>query len=351
MGFIGGLLFPLYKQIPQVLMPTESFARAPHLWLELISRYRVSLSPAPTFAYELLATRVPESRLSGLDLASWRYAWVGAEPIFSKTLFGFRSRFRRYGLPDDALAPCYGLAEATLAVSAAEPGREASVAWVKRNPLQAEGVVEPGNEDDDESISIVGVGRPLSWAEIRLVDDAEISVGEGQEGRILVRGECVCRTNLTRDRFVKTGPWLDTGDLGFELDGELYITGRAKDLLIRGGVNTHPHWVENVAETDREIRPGRSAAVSIFRHDEQRQEIVLVVEPTRYPRTDEVALKRSLTRRVAAATGIQLDRVECVPPGTVPKTSSGKVQRQLTAALLRDDLLRSARDKTEERFW
>ena len=355
MGFIGGLLFPLYEQIPQVLVPTESFARAPQLWLELISRYRVSLSPAPTFAYELLATRVPDSRLRGLDLSSWRYAWVGAEPIFSKTLFGFRSRFRRYGLPEHALAPCYGLAEATLAVSATEPGREASVAWVKRDPLQAEGVVEPGCEDDDESVSIVGVGRPLSWAQTRLVNDADVSVGEGQEGRILVRGECVCRTNLssltglTGGRFVETGSWLDTGDLGFELDGELYITGRVKDLLIRGGVNTHPHWVENVAETDPEVRPGRSAAVSVFRHEEHRQEIVLVVEPTRYPRTDEVELKRRLASRVAAETGIQLDRIECVPPGTEPKTSSGKVQRRLTAALLRDDLLSSSRVKMEER--
>ncbi|TDI38070.1 MAG: hypothetical protein E2P02_21355 [Acidobacteria bacterium] len=215
MGFIGGLLFPLYEQIPQVLLPTDSFARAPHLWLELISHYRVSLSPAPTFAYELLATRVSDSRLRGIDLSSWRYAWVGAEPIFQKTLFGFRSRFRRDGLPEHALAPCYGLAEATLAVSATEPGREVSVAWVKRDPLQAEGVVEPGREDDDESISIVGVGRPLSWAQTRLVDDADVLVGEGHEGRILVRGKCVCRENLTRERLVETGPWLDTGDLGF----------------------------------------------------------------------------------------------------------------------------------------
>lgn len=236
-------------------------------------------------------------------------------------------------------------------MSATEPGTEVSVAWVKRDPLQAEGVVEPGREDDDESISIVGVGRPLSWAQTRLTNDADadVPVGEGREGRILVRGECVCRTTLTRERLVETGAWLDTGDLGFELDGELYITGRAKDLLIRGGVNTHPHWVENVAETDPEIRPGRSAAVSIFRHEEHRQEIVLVVEPTRYPRTDDAQLKRRLARRVAAETGVQLDRIECVPPGTVPKTSSGKVQRRLTAALLRDDLLSSSKNDAGER--
>ena len=159
-----------------ILMMVAAPAWSASSWAshELISRYRVSLSPAPTFAYELLATRVPDSRLRGLDLSSWRYAWVGAEPIFSKTLFGFQSRFRRYGLPEHALAPCYGLAEATLAVSATEPGREVSVAWVKRKPLQAEGVVEPGREDDDENISIVGVGRPLSWAETRLVDDADV---------------------------------------------------------------------------------------------------------------------------------------------------------------------------------
>ena len=111
MGFIGGLLFPLHLGIPSVLATTDVFARAPHVWPELISRYRVSMSPAPTFAYDLLATRVPDSRLQGLDLSCWRYAWVGAEPIFPRTLTGFRARFRMAGLPSYALAPCYGLAD------------------------------------------------------------------------------------------------------------------------------------------------------------------------------------------------------------------------------------------------
>ena len=173
MGFIGGLFFPLYQRIPLVLLPTESFARAPHLWLELISRHRASLSAAPTFAYELLVTRVPDARLREVDLSCWRYAWVGAEPIFPKTLRGFHSRFRPYGLRDHVLAPCYGLAEATLAVSATEPGRERSVAWVKRDSLQSAGVVEPGREGAVGSISVVGVGRPCpgrrpSWSMTRI---------------------------------------------------------------------------------------------------------------------------------------------------------------------------------------
>lgn len=347
MGFIGGLLFPLHRQIPQVLLPTESFARAPHLWLDLITRHRVTLSPAPSFAFDLLATRIPDSRFHGVDLSSWRHAWIGAEPIFAKTLSGFRSRFQPYGLRDHVLAPCYGLAEATLAVSAVPSEQAARVLWVKRDPLQEEGMVEAGRESGEDSISIVGVGRPLSWAETRIVDDAGAPVGENREGRILVSGRCVCRSKVTAEGPVETGRWLDTGDLGFSRDGELFITGRAKDLLIRGGVNTHPHWVERVAETDSDVRPGRSAAVSIFRHDEGRQEIVLVIEPAGYPRCDVQELKRRLLGRISSEVGIQLDRVECVPPGTVPKTSSGKVQRRQMAAMLRPE--RWGRDVSEEK--
>jgi len=337
MGFIGGLLFPLYTGMHQVLVPTETFARAPHIWPQLIDRHRVSLSPAPTFAYELLTSRVPSSRLKGIDLSCWRYAWVGAEPVFAQTLAGFRARFAAFGFPSHALAPCYGLAEATLAVTSAAPGTAPNVIWVKRNPLQSDGIVETGREGAAESIPLVSVGRPLSWADVHIVatDDAKSGpVEEGHEGLIIVNGPCTRDSEWTPEGVVSHEGPLDTGDLGFMLDGELYITGRAKDVLIRGGVNTHPHWIERVAEKDPCVRPGRVAAVSFFQHERQRQEIVLVVEPTRFPPKDVDALKQRLAESVAAETGLQLDRVECVSPGTVPKTSSGKVQRRLTALRL-----------------
>jgi acyl-CoA synthetase (AMP-forming)/AMP-acid ligase II len=333
MGFIGGLLFPIFMGIPQALVPTEAFLRAPQIWPKLISQFRATQSPAPTFAFELMATRVPEGLLqkASLDLSCWRYAWIGAEPIFPKTLSAFVSRFSRYGLQPNSLAPCYGLAEATLAVTASEPDTPPRVVWIKSSSLHEMGFAEPAREGEPEAVPVVGVGRPLEGLDLRIVDPEGDGRGEREEGRILLRGPCVAKQVLTTAGFQETEEWLDTGDLGFRIEDELYITGRAKDLLIRGGVNMHPHFVEKAAESIDGVRPGRIAAVSLFHHDSGRQEIVVLAEPTRYPPPDESELKRCIRQGVLEASGFQLDRVELVPPGTIPKTTSGKVQRGLAA--------------------
>jgi acyl-CoA synthetase (AMP-forming)/AMP-acid ligase II len=341
MGFIGGLLFPLYNGIPQALVPTEAFLRAPQIWPKLITRFRATLSPAPTFAFELLATRVPESLLqkASLDLSCWRYAWVGAEPIFPKTLSAFNSRFSRYGLRPNVVAPCYGLAEATLAVTASEPETPPRVAWIEARSLHEMGFAEPAREGEPGAIPVVGVGRPLDGVRLRIVDQYNEDLRERQEGRVLLKSPCIAKQVLSTLGLQGSEEWLDTGDLAFRIGDELFITGRAKDVLIRGGVNMHPHWVEKAAESKGEVRPGRSAAVNLFLHDTGRQEIILLVEPTRYPPPDEPDLKRRIRQRVVEATGFQLDRVEFVPPGTIPKTTSGKVQRGLAAKLFASERL------------
>jgi acyl-CoA synthetase (AMP-forming)/AMP-acid ligase II len=339
MGFIGGLLFPLYMKLAQALVPTEAFLSAPQIWPQLISKFRATLSPAPTFAFELLATRVPDRLLqrASLDLSCWRYAWMGAEPIFPKTLSAFASRFSSYGLPPHTLAPCYGLAEATLAVTASEPEVLPNIAWIEARSLHETGVAEPAREDDPDAIPIVGVGRPLDCVSLRIVDRFNEDLGERLEGRILLTGPCIADQVVSTQRAQRTEQWFDTGDLGFRIGDELYITGRAKDVLIRGGVNMHPQWIERAGEAVEEARPGRTAAVNFFLHDTGRQEIVLLVEPRRYPTENENELKRRIRQSVVEATGFQLDRVEFVPPGTIPKTTSGKVQRGLAAKLFMSD--------------
>lgn len=335
MGFIGGLLFPLYSNIAQALVPTESFMRRPQVWPALISEFRATLSPAPTFAFELLATRVSDSALqkATLDLSCWRYAWMGAEPIFSKTLDAFTSRFRRYGLLPSALAPCYGLAEATLAVTGSEPETRPRVVWIEARSLRESGRAEAARGGAPGAIPIVGVGRTLEGMDLRIVDNWDEELGERREGRILLKGPCVADRVLMPDGVRTNGAWLDTGDLGFSIGDELFITGRVKDVLIRGGVNMHPHWVERAGESVAEIRPSRSAAVSVFQHATGRQEILFLAEPARYPLADDAEVKQLIRRRVMEETGLQLDRIELVPPGAIPKTTSGKVQRGLAAKL------------------
>ncbi len=335
MGFIGGLFSPFYWGIPQVLIPTESFMRSPQIWLNLISDFRATLSPAPAFAYELLATRIPDKRLNGIDLSSWRYAWIGAEPIFKKTLDGFTERFQRFGFQGNALAPCYGLAEATLAVTLSEPGAPPNIAWIDQDSHYQSNYAEESRESAPGAIPVVGVGTVVDGFNIRILDQkTEKSAGEREEGRIFLRGACVTQSMESLTGKTSVGEWLDTGDLGFFIGNQLFITGREKDLMIRGGVNIHPHWIEKAAESVSEIRAGKAAAFSSFRYEENREEIFLVVEPRRYPPSDASLLKREIQEAVVESTGFKVDRIEFVPPGSIPKTTSGKIQRRQAAKLL-----------------
>lgn len=330
MGFIGGLCFPFFHGCNLSLIPTETFIRNPAIWLKTISDARATLSPAPTFAYDLLASRVSGARLQGIDLSSWRYAWVGAEPIFPKTLQKFNERFARYGLPANTLKPCYGLAEATLAVTLTPLADSHKIAWINRDTLREKGFAEAAGSDAPNAVPITSCGVPIDETEVRIAGENGSAAEERQEGRILVRGASVMKGYLGNAASpVDADGWLDTGDLGFKIGEEVYITGRAKDLIIRGGVNIHPHEIEKIADAVADVRMGTAAAFSCIRHDAGREEIVLVVETRQKEESARQKIIEEIRRAVVQKASVQLDHIELVPSGTVPKTTSGKIQRGL----------------------
>lgn len=335
MGFVGGLCFPLYHGFDLHWIPTETFIRNPAIWLRTISDAHATLSPAPTFAYDLLGSRVPDSRLEGIDLSSWRYAWVGAEPIFQKTQQNFDEKFRRYGLRADTLKPCYGLAEATLAVTLSGLSGRWKVEWINRRVLQRENVAGIAVAGERDAMPITCCGAPILDTEIRIVNERGETLDERRQGKILVRGSSVMQGYLGDAASpIDSNGWLNTGDYGFQIGDELFVTGRAKDVIIRGGANIHPQEIEHAAESVAGVRMGRTAAFSIVKHDAGTEEIVLVVETKTGDETERARLIDEIKRETVRQAGVRLDRVELVPSGFVEKTTSGKIQRAACRAKL-----------------
>lgn len=331
MGFIGSLMVSFFHGIELNLIPTETFIRNPAIWLKTISDVRATLSPAPTFAYDLLASRVSEIRLQGIDLSSWQYGWVGAEPIFSKTLQKFNERFCRYGLPEATLKPCYGLAEATLAVTLTPFTDSYKTVWINQQTMREKGFAEAAFVGAPNAVEVTCCGVPIEGMEILIAADDGSATEERNQGKVLVRGSSVMNGYLGNVASpIDAEGWLETGDLGFKIGEEIYITGRAKDLIIRGGVNIHPQEIEKIADSVEGVRMGTAAAFSCFRHEHGREEIVLVVETRQKQPEARAKIIEQIQNEVAKQGRIQLDHIEFFPAGTVPKTTSGKIQRNIT---------------------
>jgi acyl-CoA synthetase (AMP-forming)/AMP-acid ligase II len=339
---ITALTFSFYHGIELDLIPTETFIRNPAIWLKTISDARATLSPAPTFAYDLLGSRVSDARLKGIDLSSWRYAWVGAEPIFPKTLRKFNERFSEYGLSETTLKPCYGLAEATLAVSLTPLADSYKVAWVNQKLLRETGFAESITGAAENAVPITSCGTAISETEVKITNTAGAEVEERRQGRVLVRGASVMEGYLGDAKTpIDQNGWLDTGDLGFVIGEDIYITGRAKDLIIRGGVNIHPQEIEKVADQIPDVRMGTAAAFSCVRHDTAKEEIILVVETRQKDESARQRIIEDIRRAVIGTANVQLDRIELAAPGTVPKTTSGKIQR----GMCRENYLKQVGEK------
>jgi acyl-CoA synthetase (AMP-forming)/AMP-acid ligase II len=293
MGLVGSLL-AIHHPGTVVLIPPERFLLRPALWLRAIARHRGTISAAPSFAYALCADRIRESDLDGCDLSSWRVAMNGAEPISARAAQRFVERFARFGLRRDVMLPVYGLSEATLALTHAQLG----------HPLRT--IADGARE-------LVSVGRPWPGIEIEL-----------REGRIFARGPSIMREyfgdRVATDNAFSRG-WLDTGDLGLIRDGELYVHGRAKDVVIVRGVNHAPEEFEECLDGLEGVRPGCAIAVGVC--DADGEHLLLLIE--RGPGADATLAER-VRMTVLERTGIAPE-VELLAPGTLPRTSSGKRRR------------------------
>lgn len=349
MGFTGGLMCPLVWGVPVRLMATESFIRNPVSWLKCFETHGGTVSPAPPFALDLLAFRVQEQRLADVHLESWRYAWIGSEPIFTPTLDRFRERFAAHGLRPDMLKPCYGLAEATLAVTATPSAARDESLTIDRAALRESGRVEIAKAGAGDAQSVVCCGVPVAGTDVAIHGDDGAELAAEHEGRILVRGPGVMSGYYESDENpVRQDGWLDTGDLGFLSAGKLYVTGRLKDMIKRGGVSIQPHEIELAAGGAEGVRRGQAAAFSCPGRDKRREEIVVVVETRLRDAAQHAAIVDDVRRKVAHEAGVQIDHVEVVATGAVPRTSSGKVQRALTRKLFMDGRLPSPLNATND---
>ncbi|MBD3854232.1 MAG: AMP-binding protein, partial [Acidobacteria bacterium] len=251
MGLIGCVFPALERGAALTLIPPELFVARPAVWLRTISRYRATVSPAPNFAFGLCADRIRDEELEGVDLSSWRVALNGAEPVAADVLRRFQRRFAAWGFRSEALTPVYGLSEASLAVSFSPLDRPFTSYRFDRRALAEDGEAI----DDPTGVEIVSVGRPLPDFEVRVVDRGRSELPERRVGRVMVRGPSLMEGYLGLERAtarVMMAGWLDTGDLGFIAEGDLYLTGRAKDILILRGRNHSPVEVEHAVEGARQ---------------------------------------------------------------------------------------------------
>jgi acyl-CoA synthetase (AMP-forming)/AMP-acid ligase II len=341
MGLIGGILQPLYAGFPVYLFSPLSFLKKPLRWLQAISRYRATTSGGPNFAYELCIRKITPDQRKDLDLSSWDLAFNGAEPIQPSTLDRFSESFRECGFDARAFYPCYGLAESTLIVSG---GRKASPPFIKMfdmDALRGNTIRETGGEDIRKK-TYVGCGSSLARGEIIIVDpETRIKCDPDRIGEIWVKGPSVAagywnNSAETEEAFhahlqdTNEGPYLRTGDLGFLHQGELFVTGRIKDMIIHRGMNIYPHDIERTAEQSHPcLRRGCNAAFSV--DDRRENRIVLLQEVTFDPGGAEDGkiheIVSSIRTAVAVNHGIQVSDIALVKNNTLLKTSSGKIQR------------------------
>ncbi len=327
MGLIGCVLTAMERPGTMTLIPPELFLARPAVWLRSISTYGATISVAPTFGYGLSVDKITDDQLEGVDLSSWWVALCGAEPVVPRVLRRFVDRFAAWGFPPEALTPVYGLSEASLAVSFSDLRRTFLSLHFDRDALSGDGrAVEVR-----DGIELVSVGRPLAGVELRVLDGQGAELAADRVGDVWVRGPSVMDGYLGRPE--ETGEvlrdgWLDTGDLGFLHGEELFLTGRKKDVLILRGRSHSPAEVEAAADEVEGVRRGCSVAVTWLPDDADGEVLLLLVETNRgADRSDDAGLADACRKAVRVATGLEVDAVEVLEPGTLPRTSSGKLRR------------------------
>jgi acyl-CoA synthetase (AMP-forming)/AMP-acid ligase II len=324
MGLVGALLGAMSYPGPLVLLPPEHFLARPALWLRAVARHRGTISAAPSFAYAYTADRVKDADLEGVSLATWRLALDGAEPISPEAMRRFAARFARHGFDAGALVPVYGLAEAALAVTFRRPGASLAGRPVDPVRLARDGVVAPGDRE------VVPVGTPLPGIEVALRDREGRLVGPARLGRIFVRGASLMREYLgdpAATARALEGGWLDTGDLGFVADGELHVHGRAKDVVVVRGANHAPDEFEAALAGVPGVRSGCAVAAGFVPDGGEGEALLLLVERARGATAADTAIEAAARGAVIARTGIAPRVVRVLAPGTLPRTSSGKLRR------------------------
>jgi acyl-CoA synthetase (AMP-forming)/AMP-acid ligase II len=330
MGLIGFHLIMFYNQVHAHLMPTELFIRRPLLWLTLASRIRASILCSPNFGYKHYLKVLGERPIEGLDLASVRLIFNGAEPISVELCEEFLTRLAPARLARNSMYPVYGLAEASLAVSFPPPGAPMRTLTLNRHRLGVGSPVERVAGESREAVRLVSEGRPIPYCSVRVADDEDRPLPEDRIGHLHLRGDNVTRGYFENPQanaaaFTADG-WLRTGDLGLVHEGDLYVTGRAKEIIFVNGQNYYPHDLEGIAQRIEGLELGKVVAAGVRPPGGEIEQLVLFILH-RGSLEDFLPLATRAARLINEQTGLEV--AEVVPVKRIPKTTSGKIQRHL----------------------
>jgi len=351
MGLILNVLQSLYLGALCVLMAPVTFIQRPLRWLHAIHHYRAEVAGAPNFAFDLCAQRFRPDHVKDLDLSSWKLAFNAAEPIRADTIDRFAATFSPYGFDPRAMYPLYGMAEATLLISSGSRGAGSIIRAISRDAFQRNRIADPASSDDAQRV--VGCGRNIAGQRVAIVDPESCRrLGPDRIGEVWVGGPHVCKGYWHNPEATKSvfqaciadegdEHWLRTGDLGFmDEAGELFITGRIKDLIIVRGINYYPQDIENtVYDSHPALRRHCGAAFSLMTEDNE-EKVVLVqeVERTHRRRLEIEEITACIREAVANQHEIAIDTIVLIPPGAIPKTTSGKIQRSLARRMWQQNL-------------
>ena len=330
MGLIGAWLGCCYFGARLYVMSPIAFLVRPATWLWTMHKYRATFSGGPNFAFELCASRIDEKDLEGLDLSALRFIVDGAEPISPQTLRRFDARFQKYGMDKGVVSPSYGLAENCVGLCFPPAGRGPLIDRIKRDALAKRSFAEPADAADTDAIEMVACGHPIRNNEVRIVDDAGREVGERHEGMLEFRGPSITKgyfRNEAKTKELFHDGWIKSGDRAYIAAGDIFITGRVKDIIIRAGRNTYPQEIEEAVSAIPGVRKGGVAAFGSPDPENGTERLIVMAETKESDAAARATLIAKAHEVVTQIAGSAADDIVLVPPRGVPKTSSGKVRR------------------------
>jgi fatty-acyl-CoA synthase len=345
MGLIGAWLTLLHFGMPLAVMSPLAFLTRPERWLWAFHKHRGTIAAAPNFAYELCVRKIADKDIEGLDLSSWRVAMNGAEPVNPETMARFTERFARYGFRNESHLPVYGLAESSLAVTVPPLDRGPLIDRVEREAFTVNGKAIPCTSPEGNGISFVSSGTALPQHQVCIVDQSGNEVADRTEGYLWFRGPSATNgyyhNRAATEKLLPRGEaenakefaWVDSGDRAYRAHGEIYVTGRVKDIIIKGGRNLYPHEVEELAARVDGIRKGCIVAFGLKDESSGTEKLVVVAEVRERDARKLAVISAAVTDQISRGLGLPPDRVELLLPGSIPKTSSGKLRREETRQL------------------
>jgi acyl-CoA synthetase (AMP-forming)/AMP-acid ligase II len=364
MGLIGGVVKPLYVGFPVVILSPYTFLQQPFRWLQTITKVRATVTGGPNFAYDLCVRRVTQEQRAKLDLSSWKIAFNGAEPIHPETMERFCEMFEPCGFNPKAFHPCYGLAESTLYVTGGKALAGPKVVWLDRGELEA-GKAHQVTAKWEDSKAVVGCGHAPADHRVLIVDpESKLACPDGRVGEVWVAGPSVAAGYWNRpEESAKVfcahlagsgeGPFLRTGDLGFLMNGELFVTGRIKDVIIINGRNLYPQDLEVTAQSSHPgLQPFGGVAFAVERDGQEK--LVIAQEVQReFLRADSAEMIAAIRQAIVRDYDVQAHAIALLKPGQIPRTSSGKVRRSLcrTSLMSRELETVSVHPSLENSFW